>query len=167
MTKRTDWSCFVVRINIRTSRFRLYEAWASSSGMEAWFLRSCEYRDEGGRRLDPETFAVKGNSYRFLWHGYTDDVFEEGEVLEANGRDYFRFRFGKAGICTVRILLAGDEQMVELEQEEIPVDEASRMQYHVGCKTGWTFYLTNLKSVMEGGTDLRNRNVNLQDMLNA
>ena len=167
MTKQTDWSRFVVRINIRTSRSRLYEAWASSAGMEAWFLRSCEYTDAGGRLLDPDKFAVRGTSYKFLWHGYTDDTFEFGEVLDANGRDYFRFRFGKAGTCTVRILLAGDELIVELEQEEIPLDEASRMMYHVGCKAGWTFYLTNLKSLMEGGIDLRNTDINLQDMLNA
>lgn len=167
MSTKNDWSRFVVRINIRAPRSRIYEAWATSSGMEWWFLRTCEYTDAGGRLLEPDIFAVKGTSYKFLWHGYPDETFEFGEITEANGRDLFRFRFGKAGTCTVRILLAGDEQIVELEQGEIPLDEPSRMQYHVGCKTGWTFYLTNLKSLLEGGIDLRNKDINLQDMLNA
>ena len=30
-------------------------------------------------------------------------------------------------------------------------DDASRANYHLGCLTGWTFYLANLKSILEGG----------------
>jgi hypothetical protein len=33
--------------------------------------------------------------------------------------------------------------------------------------TGWTFYLANLKSVLEGGLDLRNKNARLQRLVNA
>jgi hypothetical protein len=32
----------------------------------------------------------------------------------------------------------------------------------VQCQLGWTFYLANLKSVIEGGVDLRNKNVDLK-----
>jgi hypothetical protein len=39
--------------------------------------------------------------------------------------------------------------------------------YHLGCKTGWTFYLANLKSLMEGGIDLRNKNEKIQRVINA
>lgn len=156
-----------MRINTRANRGDLYHAWATRAGMESWFLRLCEYTNKDGKVLDEHKPAVAGDRYTFLWHGYTDEAVEKGEVLEANGHDLFQFSFGKAGNCTVRLLLAGDEQIVELEQESIPTDEASRFLYHIGCKTGWTFYLTNLKSVLEGGLDLRNRDVNLQNMINS
>lgn len=162
-----DWSKFTVRINIRARRSDLYDAWTTKAGMEYWFLRSCEFVDAKGYILDEEETIRAGCTYTFFWHGYTDAVFEKGEILEANGQDRIVFHFGKAGICTVRILMAGDEQIVEIEQAEIPTDEHSQFQYHVGCKTGWTFYLTNLKSLFEGGIDLRNRDINLQDMLNS
>jgi hypothetical protein len=45
--------------------------------------------------------------------------------------------------------------------------EAEKQYYHVGCKTGWTFYLANIKSLYEGGKDLRNKNDKLQQMLNS
>jgi hypothetical protein len=56
---------------------------------------------------------------------------------------------------------------VELVQEEIPTDENGKQIFHLGCKSGWTFYLANLKSIFEGGIDLRNRNTKLQDVLNS
>lgn len=162
-----DWSRFSVRINVKARRSDLYDAWSTRAGMEYWFLRSCEFVDRKGYILDQEEPATEGCQYTFLWYGYPDEVIERGEILEANGQDLFRFRFGKAGICTVRLLMAGDEQIVELVQDQIPEDERSKFLYHIGCKTGWTFYLTNLKSMYEGGIDLRNRDCNLQVMLNS
>lgn len=32
---------------------------------------------------------------------------------------------------------------------------------------GWTFYLTNLKSILEGGFNLRNKNNKLGDVVNT
>ena len=37
----------------------------------------------------------------------------------------------------------------------------------MGCLEGWTFYLTNLKSVIEGGLDLRNKNLDIKGVINA
>ncbi len=73
----------------------------------------------------------------------------------------------KRAICSVTIKQEQGETIVELLQENIPVDEHGMQYYHVGCKTGWTFYFANMKSLFEGGIDLRNRNEVLQDMLNS
>jgi hypothetical protein len=81
--------------------------------------------------------------------------------------DNLHFQFGKAGRCTVRICQEQGETLVELKQDQIPDDDLGRMTWHVGCKTGWTFYLANLKSLYEGGIDLRNKNMNLQEMMNS
>jgi hypothetical protein len=37
----------------------------------------------------------------------------------------------------------------------------------VGCQLGWTFYLTNMKSIAEGGIDLRNRDIDFKNVVNA
>jgi hypothetical protein len=167
MANNNKWSRFVVRINIKAPRQQLYAAWASRKGMESWFLRQCEYIGKDGQILDQSMFATTGGRYTFRWHGWPDETVEYGDILDANGADFFQFSFGNAGNCSVRILLAGNDQIVELEQDSIPSDESGKLLYHVGCKTGWTFYLTNLKSIMEGGIDLRNKDINLQNMLNA
>jgi hypothetical protein len=82
-----------------------------------------------------------------------------------NGKDYFQFKFGDAGICTVTIKEDHGYTIVELVQSEIPIDEEGMHYYHLGCKVGWTFHLTNMKSIFEGGKDLRNKDVELKNVL--
>lgn len=162
-----DWSRFTVRINVKATVGELYRCWATRAGMEKWFLRLSEYRNRKGELRDEREEVGKGDSYKWLWYGWPDDTVERGTILDANGEDLIAFSFGKAGNCLVRIYEEVGEQIVEVQQEGIPVDEHGRHTYHVGCKTGWTFYLANLKSLCEGGVDLRNRNEKLQEMLNS
>ncbi len=92
---------------------------------------------------------------------------EHGGILDCNGKDLFQFRFGNAGICTIKIYREEGESIVELVQNETPVEEKAKQDWHIGCKTGWTFYLANLKSLLEGGIDLRNKNEKIQDLLTS
>ncbi|MNF09593.1 hypothetical protein D3C80_2102910 [compost metagenome] len=59
------------------------------------------------------------------------------------------------------------ETVVEITQSEIPTDERSKVYYHLGCSEGWTFYLANLKSVAEGGLDLRNKNEKIKRVVSS
>lgn len=162
-----DWSRFTVRITVKASAEKLYRCWATREGIEYWFLRRAEYKKRDGSLYKPEEFVQKGDSYSWWWHGYPDDVTENGEILECNGKDLFKFKFGKAGNCTVKIYEEQGEKIVELTQDEIPTDEKAKENWHIGCKTGWTFYLANLKSLLEGGVDLRNRNEKIQNVISA
>jgi uncharacterized protein YndB with AHSA1/START domain len=162
-----DWSRFVTRINIKASPETLYNAWTTRAGIESWFLRLSEYKQRNGSLRDDDENVSIGDTYKWLWHGYTDETVEYGEILDLNDKDFLKFSFGKAGICTVRIKTEDGENIVELMQEEIPTDEKGMQYFHVGCKTGWTFYLANMKSILEGGIDLRNKNEQLKEMLNS
>ena len=88
-------------------------------------------------------------------------------MLEVNGKDLLRFTFAGSCVVTVTVKIESGETIVELQQENIPLDEDARVHYHLGCLTGWTFYLANLKSVLEGGIDLRNKNKEIQKVVNA
>lgn len=167
MSTSYDWSKFIVRININAPVEKLYKAWATREGMEYWFLRLCEYKQSDGSTYDNAALVKAGDSYKWLWYGYGDDTAEHGEILEANGKDVFKFRFGKAGDCTVRIFTEENETIVELVQDNIPTDGNGMHSFHVGCNGGWTFYLANMKSLYEGGIDLRNRNEKLKRMINS
>ena len=162
-----DWSRFSTRININADIEKIFSCWTTQAGLEDWFLRLAEFKKQDGSLRSKTEPVQVGDTYLWRWYGYPDEVDEKGEVLEMNGKDFFVFRFGKAGICTVRIKEAEGEKIVELQQTEIPTDEESIQHYHVGCKAGWTFYLANLKSFLEGGIDLRNKNLKLTDMLNS
>ena len=162
-----DWSRFLVRIDVRSSIDRLYDAWATRSGMESWFLRVSAYSSSDGVLRAAAERAKTGDSYEWMWFGWPDETAERAKILDCNDRDLFKFSFGKAGNCTVRIYEESGKTIVELVQDEIPTDEAGKHSFHLGCKNGWTFYMANLKSILEGGIDLRNKDASLQRVLNA
>ena len=162
-----DWGRFTVRINVKAPTEKLYGCWATKEGIEFWFLRRSDYKNADGILYKSNELVKKGDQYSWWWYGYPDEVVEHGEILDANGKDFFQFKFGKAGNCTVKIYEEEGEKIVELTQDQIPTDDKAKQNWHIGCKTGWTFYMANLKSMIEGGIDLRNKNEQLQNMLNA
>jgi uncharacterized protein YndB with AHSA1/START domain len=162
-----DWNRFMLRIPVNAGKEVIYRCWSTQDGLESWFLRSSPFKKpDGSARGNSDEVSVN-DSYEWRWHGWPDDVVEKGTVLEANGKDLFSFSFGKAGNVTIRIVEEADLHIVELLQDQIPTDEEGQVYYHIGCSRGWLFYLTNLKSILEGGIDLRNKNVDLKDVVNA
>ena len=160
-----DWSKFTRRIPINANIKTLYNACTTQNGLESWFLRKAEFTKPDGNIRDRKDSVQKGDRYEWNWHGYPDSMTEHGEVLETNGKDLFRFVFGTAGVVTFKIYPSEGMTIMEISQDNIPTDEKSKVNYHVGCMTGWLFYLVNIKSIYEGGADLRNKNVKLQEMV--
>jgi len=163
-----DWKKFEKRITLDSLKpMVIYNAWATRDGIESWFLRESIYTKENGQERARGEQAEKGDKYRWLWHGYGDDTAETGEILEANGRDLFRFTFSGGCIVTVSIVKEQNENICSLVQE-MPMPDVSEQRYfYIECGKGWTFYLANLKAVLQGGVDLRNRNVLIQKVVNA
>ncbi|HWZ04321.1 MAG TPA: SRPBCC domain-containing protein [Mucilaginibacter sp.] len=151
------WTRFKVtgdfNIDIRT----LYEAWATPVGLEKWFLRKGDFYTIVGRQREPEEFIAKEDTYEWYWHGWGDETCEKGEILEANGTDFIKFTFAKDNIVSVNLSSRNGVYLVELTQENIAIEEDPAKSLFVQCQVGWTFYFANLKSVFEGGLDLRNK----------
>lgn len=162
-----NWKTFVTRVPVNAPVEKLYWSWATRQGIEYWFLRMGEFKKPDGSLRRYDEFVKKGDSYTWRWFGWSDEVTEIGEIIDCNGKGFFKFSFGKAGNCAVTIKQESGQNIVELVQDEIPDDVKGRQYWHLGCKTGWTFYLANLKSLLEGGIDLRNKNENLKNVLNS
>ncbi|MEI8279443.1 MAG: SRPBCC domain-containing protein [Bacteroidota bacterium] len=154
---QVNWSKFTQQMPIKADMAQVYDAWTTRANLEQWFLRKAEFKRANGSVRERDSFIQKGDTYEWMWHGHPDTVVERGEILEANGKDKLQFVFGKAGIVTVNLKQDGDVTILEIIQENIPTDEESKMNFYVGCSTGWTFYRCNLKSILEGGVDLRNK----------
>jgi hypothetical protein len=56
---------------------------------------------------------------------------------------------------------------VELTQENIPEEENPEKNLYLAYSQGWAFYMVNLKSILEGGIDLRNKNDLLSKVVNS
>ncbi|MEN0054200.1 MAG: SRPBCC domain-containing protein [Mucilaginibacter sp.] len=155
------WTTFKLTASFDTGVRNIYEAWATPAGLESWFLRRAEFCAIAGRQRAPHEFISKEDTYTWYWHGYDDNTVEYGQVLENNGADLIKFTFSGKSIVTVDIQNKYGQTLIELTQENIPQEEDPTRNLYVQCQIGWTFYLANLKSIVEGGKDLRNKRVDL------
>jgi uncharacterized protein YndB with AHSA1/START domain len=162
---KKDWSSFTKRITVDATMRAIYNAWSTKGEIERWFLSRAEFAAPGeSPRAKDERFQ-SGDTYRWEWHGYANGSPESGEVLEANGHDFLSFTFADECVVEVRILTEDGQKVVQLTQANIAPDE--NLHIYIGCGEGWTFYLANLKSILEGGIDLRNKNEKIARVINS
>jgi len=151
------WTSFKVTGDYNTDIRSLYESWATTAGLEKWFLRKADFFTIPRRLREQEEFIMKEDVYEWYWHGYNDETFEKGQILEANGTDFIKFTFSGGSVVSVNLSSRNGVSIVDLTQENIPLESDPSKSLFILCQTGWLFYMTNLKSIIEGGIDLRNK----------
>jgi hypothetical protein len=163
--KNFDWTTFTKRIAVKSTLLEMYTAWTKATEIEKWFLSNATYFDADKNLIDKNANIEKGFSYEWSWYLY--DVVEKGIITEANGLDFIQFSFAEECLVDIKLSMQNDYIIVELTQKNIPTDDSSKVNIRLGCESGWSFFLVNLKSVYEGGLDLRNKNPNLKGMINS
>jgi len=162
-----NWRQFIKRITIHASKQSIYDAWTTQEGLESWFLRLAEFKTPEGILRKRNEAIEKTDRYKWLWFGYDDTFAEENEILLVNGKDELQFSFSGGCIVTVMIKQEKGETICELQQIMPMDDEAEQRYFFIECGKGWTFYLTNLKSILESCPDLRNKNADIKNVINA
>lgn len=162
-----NWKQFTKRIPIKAPAKAIYAAWSTQQGLESWFLRVAQFTKADGTPRAKSSHIEAGDTYKWRWFGYDDTATEEKEILLANGWDKLQFSFSGGCIVTVAIKQEDGETICELVQD-MPMEDINEQQhFFIECGNGWGFYMTNLKSVLEGGLDLRNKNVKLKQVISA
>lgn len=165
--EENEWSKFRLRVNINTDTKTAYEAWSSPQALESWFLRKAIFKDAQGNLKKGHAAIEEGDTYEWYWHGYPDSIVEKGKILKANGKDVFSFTFSLKCPVTISIYPEAGETIVELVETNLPTDRDSGLKYFVGDSRGWIFYMANLKSLLEGGLDLRNKKMELTNVITS
>lgn len=158
-----DWTRFTCAIPVNAPMKDLYAAWTSAAALERWFLRKAVFKGADGKNLGRSATITKGCSYVWEWYGY--DGREKGLITKANGKDHLQFTFASS-VVDVRLKKHRKAVVVELIQSGIPTDNDSKKNIRLGCHVGWTFWMANLKSVHEGGLNLRNTDESIKGMIN-
>ena len=146
--KNIDWTAFTTKIAVKSKMSTMYNAWTKASEIEKWFLSNADYFDEDKQIIGKEKYIQKNHTYGWSWYLY--DIVEEGKITKANGKDLIQFTFAGDCLVTIRLTEFKDYIIVELIQKNIPTDDESKVNVRLGCHTGWSFYMVNLKSVYEG-----------------
>jgi uncharacterized protein YndB with AHSA1/START domain len=167
-----DWSQFQLGIYINAQPEALYNLWTTPVGLTRWFLRSAAFAptdgppprntrrkivippfDDLAPRPDDQRCEVN-DRYLWEWH-YNGGIAGEEWVLAMRPPTKLTFGFGSRMEVEVLLRKQGRTCEVGLRQYNIPTNGRAKQNLHMGCRTAWTFFLTNLKSVAEGGADLR------------
>lgn len=159
-----NWTKFTLKIAINAKKETLFNAWTKPVEIEKWFLQNCDYISDE-KPIDKNDSAQKGNSYAWTWFLYAET--ESGKIIDVIPNEKFAFTF--AGDCLVEVTFAEahEHTIVELTQSNIPTDDLSKQNVRLGCNSGWQFYLVNLKSVFEGGLDLRAKDDRFPPYINS
>jgi uncharacterized protein YndB with AHSA1/START domain len=148
-----DWTRFHLFITIDSTPDRIFQCWATSQGMEDFFVEMMAIRNGDGRMLDPDEPVSEGCRYVWRWDS---GALIAGEFLEVlPGRELI-FSFGES---KVRIRLHPGEAgtVLELCQYDMEDTEQNRMHLHTNCRAAWVYFLTVLKTLLEHGVDGRDK----------
>jgi len=165
--EKYNWKQFIKRITIDAAPEAIFQAWSTQAGLESWFLRLAEFTSPAGDLRKRNEPIQQADRYKWLWFGYDDSFAEEKEILFTNSKDELEFSF--SGGCIVRVTIKQEEgeTICELQQTMSMDDEKEQQYFFIECGKGWTFYMSNLKSILEGGIDLRNKNDHIKNVINA
>jgi len=159
-----DWTSFTKTIAIKAPLEDIYNSWTKAGELEKWFLKEVIFTDSSGTVIGADVNVTSGCAYNWLWYLYKDQL--PGLIKKANGKDFLQFSFEGECLVDVKLTEKAGYTIVELKQHNIPTDDQSKQFIRLGCASGWAFYLVNLKSVYEGGLDLRNKDEGLPPMIN-
>ncbi|NOU59458.1 SRPBCC family protein [Marinifilum caeruleilacunae] len=152
--KEIDWTKFVRKIHIKSTIDKVYRCWTTQHKLERWFLKKAEFTTKNDLPRASKEYIQAGDKYSWQWHNW--EGVEQGEIIEANGKDRIVFAFADN---EVEVILTREKGMtlVSLTQSKIATDEKSKMNNFVGCSNGWTFWMTNLKAYLEHKIILHNK----------
>ncbi len=153
---------FIRKICINKAIDKVYNLAATAGGLSKWFIDKAEFFNNASLRNENE-FPSTGDKYRIYW--LYKDYSSIGEVIEVQKNETFKFTFGDAGIVTISLSEEGGKTLVELKQENYTGKEYDHEAY-VNCYVCWTFYLANLKSVLEKNYDMRDRENYMEGFVN-
>jgi uncharacterized protein YndB with AHSA1/START domain len=129
---------------IRASVPSVFAALSDSRELTKWLLKTA--------KLDPR----KGGKYKFAWIGGYED---EGRVLEFNKNKKLVLDWAGSGNrskVTFTTKKAGNTTMLTLIQSGFPSTTEGNLRSKQTA-VGWTYYVMNLKSLLENKKDLRHK----------
>ncbi len=130
----------------------VYKLVGTASGMTKWFIGEAVYESPEGEKRKFDDYVHKGDEFQWQW--LEKNLSITGRVLEAELNSHFKFTFGDSFIVTITVKEDNGRTIFTLIQEYS--ENAKQNDFaHINCCVCWGFFITNLKSVLEYGNDLR------------
>jgi len=149
-----DWTKFDIHLLINSPRKDVFERWVCNWGLESFFVKQATTIDSQGQARNSRDAFKEGDQYKWDWFFNYQNT---GKILKVIQDDCIEFTFGT---CTVQVELKSFESstLLHLRQSGIRSNEEDMVNVHLDCRCGWIYFLTNLKAVLEGNVDVRDKN---------
>ena len=146
-----DWSRFHVGMYYRASVARVFEAWSTARGLESFFLGGARHTDGDGHERGPDECVAADDRYEWdFLHDYR--LVGRFTAVEPGRRVAFTFGSMHVDVSFARV---EDATRVVLRQTGCALVDPARAWQHVNCRSCWIYFMTNLRSVLGQGVDLR------------
>ena len=156
-----EWTEFKQDEFIKAPLEEVFLKWATPKGITEWFIKNAEYESLEGKKRKSDEIVKAGDKY--TWYFYSGFVMN-GKVLGVVQNSSFRFTFGKkesGSDADVIVNVAFKEESgmtkIALTQENIADNEYGKVKYNLSCMVGWSYFMTNLRSIFESGFDHREK----------
>ena len=157
-----DWSSFDTYLYIDATPQEVQAAWRCATGLCSFFISEMTLRDRSGAVLPGDHFAT-GDQYHWQWI----HPFElTGEFLDVSDTA-MTFSFGGNYRVSISVTAAATGSLLHLHQDGLSNDDNGRVHGSLNCRSCWIYYLVNLKSVLETGNDLRDRDPETADAISV
>ena len=146
-----DWSQFHVRMYYLAPIREVFRRFSTQAGLESFYIYRAEHLALDGSRRSPQEVVKAGDRYDWTYV----HKFRHGGEFEAVEQDrYLRFTFGEMTVA-ISFRQVGEATEVDLHQTNCAIDDPDRAWQHLNCRSCWIYFLTNLRSVLACGQDVR------------
>lgn len=160
--KNFNMNEFSHSILLNTTPRSVFEYAATPEGLTKWFIGNAEYT-RNGNLVPSEELISAGDSYRWKW--LAKDYETTGKTIQVIKDERIKFTFGSMFEINVSVVAENSRTRFTLSQNYKP-GTAKNDFAHINCCVCWAFFLTNLKSVVEHGIDLRETEANDESLVN-
>ena len=159
------WTQFRQREYIKATQEEIFTKWATPKGISEWFIKDAEYESRDGKKRKADEIVKPGDKYTWL---FCSGLVMKGKVIDVVPNSIFKFTFGKKEpgsdedvIVNVDFNEENGVTRITLTQSNIADNEYGRVTYNLSCMVGWSYFMTNLRSIFESGFDYREKDEQL------
>ena len=152
---------FSLSIIVNENISNCFNSFVTAKGLESWFIGDAVFENDRGTK-DKSEHLESGDNYNWVWQ---KDFSIKGSVIKYIKNKEVAFTFGQNFTFEVKFSEIGKRTMVNFIQHNHKPTSGNEFAF-INCCVCWNFFLTNLKSVLENKSDLRETIVFDETLLN-
>lgn len=146
-----DWSQFHVHMYYLAPLTHVFRYFSTSQGLESFFIHKAVHTAKDGTPRKSDEPVQTGDRYDWT---YVHDFAHGGTFIQVESNRLVQFTFGTMSV-EIHFRDVGEATEVDLHQTNCATEDPDRAWQHVNCRSCWIYFMTNLRSVLAGGPDIR------------